>query len=438
MEGIMSKTARNIKTKLKEFKDSYMSSRRTSRKVDKYLKQETTAQEPSTLRNEYRDGWLIQKGCKTVPKDALRNWIDIEQEDESQLKKLSDEIKRLKVGRKLVDAAIQSRIFGGAGVYINCKDSGEAQEPLEKPTFIESLEVIAYQQITGSELQTDPLAPNYGSVGMYTVNGKKVHPSRILHFEPSPIDMQHRQEHGGFSCALSHKMREEIKSFGLSNDAVQDILIDYSTKVLSIEGLIQMLTNDKSGLSERLTVLNETTSLDGLMVITEKEELKKIQTQLAGIDNLLNFILDTASAVYDMPRKKLFSQQLGTLAGAESSEKDYNATLEQYQVDIFEDHIQTMLDLINQISNGSQEPVQWTFNHVVLPTTSELAEIQTKTAQTVKNLFDAGILTDEEARKPFLGSTKQTLLKLDDLEFNRPIEGEEEEEEKKVIPPVEE
>lgn len=411
---------------MKQIDDSYLSSRRTRRKVDLYKRQATEVQESSTLRDEYRDSWMLQKGCSTVPKDALKNWIDIDGE-EKDVDKLNNELKRLKFKEKLTNASIQSRIFGGAVVLINFKDSGKANEAVDKPTRIESLEVVAKPDVVGTKIQEDPFSPNYGSVSMYSINGKEVHPSRVLHFEASPIDMRHRADQDGFSCALSHKMREEIKSFGLANDGIQDILVDYSTKVLSIEGLMAQLTNNKSGLSERLQLLNEMMSLDGLMVITEKEELKKIQHQLSGIDQLLNFIMDTASACFDMPRKKLFSQQLGTLAGAESSEKDYNTTLEQFQTQIFENHIQTILDHVNSITNKSDMPVEWSFNPVVLPTAQELAEIQTKTAQTVKALYDSQLLTEEEARKPFLATSKQTLLKLDDLDFNSPVEGEEKE-----------
>jgi uncharacterized protein len=409
------------KNKVKQFMDSFLNSRRTRRKVDLYTRQTTEIRESETLRIEYRDSWILQKGIRTIPEDALKNWIDINFDDEDINKALIEECKRLSFRKTLFDACVQSRIFGGAVIIINTLDSAKMSEPINKPTAIDSLSVVAYPFVTAKTYYDSPFKAKYGQVKSYLVNSVEIHESRILHFEPCPIDYYERQERSGFSVPLSHKMRDEIKSFGLTNDGVQDILIDYSTKVLSIEGLIDKLVTNKTALEARLQYLAEMMSNDGLVIVSDKEKFEKIQHQLTGIDNLISFVMDTASAVFDMPRKKLFSQQLGTLAGADSSEKDYTDAVEKFQQTVFNDHVQMILNLINQIKFKSDENVPFEFNAVVSPTNAEMADIQLKVSQTVERLVMHGLITDEEARQPFMKTTKQTLLKLNQLEFDKPL-----------------
>lgn len=411
------------KDKIKQFTDSFLNSRRTRRKADLYVRQDKIRLESEELRIEYRDSWILQKGIKTIPEDALKSWIDINMDDDVN-EYLIQECERLSLRKTLLDACIQSRVFGGAVAIINTLDSGTLDKPIEKPTAIESINVVAYPFVSAMSYYNDPFKAKYGQVKFYSVEGKKVHESRILHFEPSPIDYYERQTNGGFSTPLSHKMRDEIKSIGLTTDGMQDILIDFSTKVLSIEGLIEKLVANKTALTARLEYLAEMMSNDGLVVISEKEKFDKIQHQLTGIDKLIDYVMDTASAVFDMPRKKLFSQQLGTLAGAESSENDYYESVEIFQQHHFYDHIKRVLNMLYQIKYKQPENVSFDFNPVVSPTNAQLADIQFKVSQAVKNLVDSGVITDKEARLPFMKTTKQTLIKLDELDFEKPLPNE--------------
>ena len=72
-------------------------------------------------------------------------------------------------------------------------------------------------------------------------------------------------------------------------------------------------------------------SSDGIVLIGDEEEFDKIGTPMTGYAEMFDKFIDTVSGATGIPKTRLFGQQLGTLAGATETTRDYYDFLKSYQ-----------------------------------------------------------------------------------------------------------
>ena len=408
---------RKLKKIITDIKDGLLNSRRTRKKTSLYIRQSQVLRGYAELYDEYRDSWLIQKICTMKAEDGLKNWIDIvaDAKYDAQVKAVEDRIKELDVKGKLLQCAQFGDAYGGGAIVLNIADGLQDDDSVEidRITELSSINAIERPYLPAHEYSDDLKESDYGQpVSFKTLNGDIYDASRVIRMVGVKLGKAGTIESSGYGDPLTHQMQEAIKSFAFATDGVDDLLIDYSTKVLSIEGLISKMLNDKSDLEARLELLNESTSIDGMLIISEKEDLKKITVSLAGVQALLDFTLDTVSGAGGYPRSKLFSQQLGTLAGGKEGTGDYIRNVEMYRDRKFTQAIQYILTILFSAEGVDIAEVEWSYNDVETISESQLIENQERSAKTASLLLQSGVISEEEARQAFVASTKSNAIKL--------------------------
>ena len=430
-----------VKKVLQTFADAYKNMRRGKRKADLYEDDPYTPH-PSwnELRQLGRKSWIVQRACKAIPDDATKNWIDItdsESKNDTDLKKVKDLMTKFDLRGKLAEAGFQSELQGGAAIFLGVLDGtkGANAEPLvvKKVTSLEALTVISMLWIRGeSPYSTNPMSPFYGKPEKFRLTdimenptgGTEIkasdqvfHCTRFMLFNGLVVDRIHRMERWGFGDSRVYAMQEALKSFGIVTAGVEDIFLDFATKILTIEGMLEklMTPSGRNDLSERLNFLNETTSNDGLLVLGEHEKYDKVTHNVSGMKDFIGFVIDLVAGAADIPKTKLFGQQLGTLSGAEETGEDYDNRVERYQDTVLRPHIETFLDIAYPVATGKPRPatLQWQFNPLEKPNTKEQVEIQSLASQTVINLYNAYLINEEEARTVLSSKSENWMLNVD-------------------------
>ena len=410
---------KTIPALITSLKDAWQNSRRSGRKASLYNRIATTPQTYESLRSEYKDSWLIQKACNTKAQDGLKNWIDIKCDKEEALQRVVKKIEDMDLKGKLLTANQYAQAYGGGAIVLNVMDSTNEDEPVDIAKVLElsSINAIEGNYLPADIYQEDLTESNYGEPITFKSDSTVFNADRIIRFVGVQLDREGTKNCQGYGDPLSHKVRQDIFNFGIANDGVGDILLDFSTKVLSIEGLIDKLkdTSTRDDVRSRIELMIQTTAIDGALVISEKEKLEKISVPLAGIKDLLEHVLTVVSAGFGYPRAILFSQQLGTLAGAKEGTDDYIRQVEMFRDNQFRNPIDRILTLL--FAAEKVEDFTWEFNSVATVSDTVLVENQERAAKTAVLLSDSNIITPEEARQPFVKGYKSSAIIVETVEL---------------------
>jgi len=437
------RSAKALAKTFQEFADAYRNTRRARRKADLYEDEEFIPHPTWTqLRTIGRRSWIVQRACKVVVEDAVKNWIDMtdsEAAGETKLKEVKDMMTKFDFKQKLIDAYFQCALQGGSGIFLGVLDGAAIDKkgkpiPLDtkKVTSLEALSVISMPWIMGqSPYSTNPMNPYYGKAENYRLtdsvevnkelkamanSGQLYHASRFMLFSGTVVDKLHRMERWGFGDSSVYSAMEALKTFGITTAGVEDIFLDFTTKIFKLQGFIEKLISaeGRANLTTRMTLFNESLSNDALALVGDGEEFTKISHNVSGMKDFLTFAIDLVSGAFCLPKTKLFGQQLGTLAGADESGADYDDRVKRCQ-DVLMPHIDVFLDIAYQVTTGKPRPstMQWKWNPLESPTFKEQVEIQAIASNSVRSLYEINLLTEEEARTVLSSKSENWLINVD-------------------------
>jgi len=410
---------------LKRFADSIVNSNRNKRKKDVLARSVPEYPTSETLETLVRIDWILRRACEKMPTDAFSKWIDITTEKPETLEIIKEKLAEFDIKNKVIKAGVQNNIYGGAVLIIGAVDGQTTDQPLDmkRVTGITAVNLAPHDDVSCWEYDEDKLSPNYGLPIFYEIDGQKFHHSRVAVMRGFYLNREHLQERNGFGDSKIYSMQEAAETIDIVNTMVQDLSIDFSTKIFKVDGMMDKLISPEGqeALQTRFDLANESTANDGAVLIGDNEEFSYITRTLSGIDNLSNFAIDMMSGAAQIPKTKLFGQQLGTLSGAEETTGDYIADIESYQESIGKPVLKKILDVFFKVY-GNSEKYSFEFNPYKQPTQKELVEMQKTAGSTVSELYIAGVIELDESRKVFDSTNENWILTVDP---NRKVEKQE-------------
>jgi len=336
------------------------------------------------LENFYRYDWLIRRVMEVIPGDAVRQGINMKTEDEEIITKIDDKLNDLDAWEKLKEAMQWARLYGGAVVVIGAMGGGKVYEELDEDTIsgIEFLNVMDRWQLTVKDRYTDPLSPKYGKPATYTLqpiihgstgfkdkvqnmfrHGTVIHETRLLRFDGAKLPDLVRQSNQGWSDPLMVGINETFKQYGTTVKAGSILMIDFITKVLKIPNLAELIANsDWTTIRTRIQYAMAGMSNMGLTLIGNEEEYEKVQNRVTGVVDMVDKYIEIMSAATDIPRSRLFGQQLGKLAGATETTRAYYDIVQDYQKDNLKKPVNRLLNLLLKdpnINPSKKTPEGW-------------------------------------------------------------------------------
>lgn len=393
----------------------------------------------------YVFNWLAARIINTIPEDALREWIDFKSPNEDFIKKMNEAIEEFQLRDKLQETSINARLYGGALMIIGADDGQEITEPLNEDGIkeIKYLTILDRFQVTVDKVFNNPFKANFGEPAIYslqpfnTLSGQgidpevttqdmRIHSSRTVRIDGEFLPSLLKAQNNGWGASTLLAIQKDLQNYGTSIQSVSVLLQDFITKVLKVENLAELLQNpDSSALESRLKFAISNQSTLGLTLIGKEEEMSKIQHPVTGLKDLVEIMVQNVSASANMPRTRLFGQQLGKLSGATETTVEYDDTVKGYQVNKIRTPLDTVLTLISKDKSRfstQEEDWQWSFNPLRQDTNKQKAENNKNQAVADAAYIDRGVLTpDEVAKNRFSpdGGSLDTVVDLDKREeFN--------------------
>lgn len=373
-----------------------------------------------TIETMYQDGWIVKRAVNIMVEDATREGVDLDIGDDNKgqeiIANINKRMKKAKAMKRFRQALTLGRLYGGAILLIGANDGQEIDQPLKEDGIksIDSLTVLDRWQLSIKTLYTDPEKPDFGEPEIYTVtprnvrgatgDQKTVHASRVIRFDGNEITDRMKIVNAGWHDSILVDINDDLRNYGISLQSGAVLFQDFITKVLKIPNLSELIENDDQNvLNARIQFALSTQSSLGMSLIEENETFEKIQTPINGLEKLMNIYIDVVSAGIGAPRTRIFGQQLGVLAGAEESTRNYYDSVGAYQELELRDKYERLYQLFLLDKSGVNkgvEPKDWslTFNSLWQNTDKDVAEAQDKQADADKKYVEMGALSPDEVR----------------------------------------
>lgn len=324
---------------------------------------------------------LGEKAVKGPIDDATRQGFEISITDEGDydpLKRGIDRrLKELKVMKVIKKALYQKRALGGSAILLGVKDYQTLDKPINQNTLrgVSFLSVLEPMSLQPYEWYDDPTADKFGEVKLWQLaestvpgfgaqqgravktagtathtRGTLIHESRliILNNDKLSVYSANRNPAGDYwGLSILVKLYDVLRDFNISWAAAGLLVTDFSQGVFSIEGLMNLVANDKDNLVARMQALELGRSVArSIMIDKDHEGFERKSTNVSGLPDLLYQLSRRLAAAIDIPLSVL-------MGGAEKTDDAEMSNELRYYYDkcvsIQNDEITPILMLIIEI-----------------------------------------------------------------------------------------
>lgn len=236
------------------------------------------------------------------------------------------ERKRLALDSRLYDAHLWGRLYGGAGLVV--VGSGKLNTPLrdDEPGSIKALLTFdrRYLHVVG---RSSTLDPSYAQHSVYRLlpqplmqapgektssdaltPGVEVHASRVLPFFGDEVDLAESQHVHHWSYSVLQTAYNNLRNADSSIASLGALLLEASTSVFGIQGLIAALSgNGKERILDRMSLNDTAKSVYRSIVLdAEKEKYDRVAVQFSGVADVADRVFQHVAAAAEMPMTVLF------------------------------------------------------------------------------------------------------------------------------------
>lgn len=256
----------------------------------------------------YQD-WLAKKIVNRPVLDMLRSgWYYTGLED-SQILKLSDEIKRLHLVERLAKLLIWSRIYGRAYLVLGIADSQALDQPFELDklrngglqflTVFKKSQVQPFNQeyISLEESAGEPEQPKFFNIQNKNGGQTKIHHSRI-------ICIKHGDEGESLLLAIYYTLRNFIST----NTGAASLVHEAKVDVVRIPDLMSKIIERTKDMMERFGAAALLKSINGMLIIDKEEEYSSKTYNFGGLPELMREFGQQTAGAADIPYTVLFGQ----------------------------------------------------------------------------------------------------------------------------------
>lgn len=412
--------------------------------MDKRLSAEYLLQiiDSVTAESLWRTNDVAARIIEKVPAEALRPGFGIKLDDKEKAELVSARMEELNVEQAFYEAATKERAFGGCAIFPVLRDDvADLARPLNEDRIagISHLQVFESRELKPATYYDDPLRPKFGEPetywlwpqargGVTSTMGVLVHESRLIIFPGIRVSRsQVSQDDWGDS--VLQRPHEVLRDFGISWAALGVMLTDFSQATMSIEGLAELIAQDKDEvIRNRIKAVELARSTVRMVLTDSKETYKREQTPVAGLADLLDRFESRLAAAADMPITVLMGRSpAGLNATGESDVRLFYDRVGVYQRLHLRPRLEQLVRMILRDRLGptrGKEPDTWSieFNPLWQPSAKEQADTRKTVADTDAIYLQWGVVSPDEVAQSRWGGDSYSVEMAIDFEARRALE----------------
>lgn len=341
-----------------------------------------------TLDNLYSGDGIAKRIVDIVVDDATRDFIEVEES-------LEKEYDRIKLKPTLVKCLKDARLYGGSICVALVDDGGEFDEPINFNRVKQLIKLRHYDRWqvswTSTDLNNDPLSPNYGMPEYYQISPLvgtpyRVHVSRVFRFDGIQTPERIKVNNNGWCDSVLQGCFNGLMQYGSVAGYSANIVRDFIQVVLGVKGLSEMLRQGNDDLvTKRATIIDMTRSVANTVFIdSDGETYDKKASSVSGLDALWDKFKEKLSSETGIPQVKLFGDGIGGLSNGSNDTRSWYDVVQAYRDSECPPFIEWVNNILkNQIVwKNRPKSLEYSFPSLWTPSEAEYADIKLKTAQT--------------------------------------------------------
>ena len=345
----------------------------------------------------------------TIPVDALKNWIELRCEaDSDMIAVFKREERQTMVREKLCTAWKWGRLYGGAGAVMMIRGQEDMlDEPVDfdmiMPGDFKGLLVLdRWSGISPSaENISDINSPDFGLPLYYRVTTQdgtfyNVHASRVLRFIGRDLPLWEKLAEVQWGISEVEVIYEELTKRDNTSWNIASLVFLANIRVLKMGDLGQILASGNAAATRRvynvLSAQNQLMSNMSLQVIGKDDEFDNKSYSFGGLNEIYqSFMLDLSGAT-GIPMTRLFGRSpAGMNATGEGDENIYESLIAEKQDSEVRPQLEKLLPVMCMSAWG-EIPADLTFEFLPFRTLDgkERAELSKAKVEALVSVYNAG------------------------------------------------
>jgi len=371
----------------------------------------------------YDSSAMAKKVVDIYPKNATREWIEIEGLKPAQKETLAKELRRLKLKKKFYQAGRYSRLYGCGAILIA---DGTSLDNLALPLKIESIKHIQtllvfnnYEMTSSNEKITDINDPNFGMPAFYTLNSDKgenqemnsvnIHSSRFILIQGEEASDSTFELNGSFGLSVLQRLNQILIDYGSSYDVLPNLINDFRIfvfKMFQMNKIIDECKEDEKGnvedgeeiIKDRLEAIRLSRSILGMFGVDSEDSIEQITPNVSGLKELYDKIDARLIAEGDVPHTILMGESpTGSNATGNSTTLDWHSKIKEWQQNNYEEGLDIVFKILS--ITLSIPNIKYEFKPLHKPTQKEITETRKAQADIDNIYISNGVYTADEVRQ---------------------------------------
>lgn len=360
--------------------------------------------------------------------EMTRKWIELQSVGDDKdnksktkapavrIKKITEEMKRLKVQDLFRGAAQHDGFFGRGHIFISIggnETDAELKTSIGNGSDRRSKAKVGKGSLKRLKLvepvwaypanynSSDPLQEDFYKPITWYVQGREVHHTRLLTFVGREVPDLLKPAYSFAGLSLSQMAKPYVDNWLRTRQSVADIIQAFSVFVLSTDLQTQVQAGG-SELFKRIDLFTILRNNKGLLAIDkESEDLKNVSAPLGTLDTLQAQTQEHMAAVCGIPLIILLGiSPAGLNASSEGEIRTFYDWIMSFQELLFTTHLKTIIDFIQLHLFGEvDDAIVFVWEPLWSLDAKGQADVQYSKAQTAEIYVNMGALDRAEVRK---------------------------------------
>lgn len=349
----------------------------------------------------YRTSWLIRQIVDIPAYDQTRAGRDWDADD-AQIEKIEAEEKRIGYWQKVRQALIYGRLGGGA-LFINLGDNPAAPLPATIRTEqIVSLVPLYRTQITLGVADDDTLSPYFDEpvdFALNTASRPKIHRTRLVFFKGQPVPgfSSVNWEDRFWGDSVVQVVNEAVQNAMTATSGFSALVDEAKIDVFKFKDLANTIADPNGGeakMRKRIDLATTEKSIHRSISLDAGDEWETRTLNFSGAKDMITTLMGLVAGAADIPATRLLGKSPdGMNSTGEGDSANYFQSVASQQ----ESSLRPALDQLDAVvmpSAGVPTDLTYNFSPLRVLTESQLAEIDSKEATTLKTLVETALFSE--------------------------------------------
>ncbi|MER2183449.1 MAG: DUF1073 domain-containing protein, partial [Clostridia bacterium] len=264
------------------------------------------------------------------------------------------------------------------------------------------------------ELEDDVDDPDYGLPMFYDIETEeggtiRVHHSRVLRFTGRELPQRELVRENYWGASELEHIWDEIQRYTSVSANAAELVFKANLATLKMDGLGEMMSigtdEAKRKTESMMAEMTHMMSSFGLLLLNPEESLETHPYSFDGIKDMHEAFMTEVAGAAEIPVTKLFGRSPdGMNATGEADMRNYYERIASLQERMLRPALERLLPVVMMSCFlTAPENMGFVFNPLAPMAPEETEELAGKLSSRVRELFEAGIISREEARAELRG-----------------------------------